>query len=105
MKLKPKEKILLISDALPISYSNQTETVFGGEKIYYDGHRACSKEGTLAGSTLFFDDIYKKIKDFVPFRDFIGYVSKNIAESIGLNIPCKVEKGTDDFVIWDLTNY
>ncbi|MCR4881403.1 MAG: N-acetylglucosamine-6-phosphate deacetylase [bacterium] len=101
LKLKPKEKILLISDALPISYSSQTETIFGGEKIYYDGHRACSKEGTLAGSTLYFDDIYQKIKDFIPFKDFIGYASKNIAESIGLSPKYEVEKGAEDFVIWD----
>ena len=105
LKLKPKEKILLISDALPISYSNQTEAIFGGEKIYYDGKRAASKEGTLAGSTLYFDDIYPKINDFVPFKDFLGFASKNIAKSLEMNISCKVETGSDDFVIWDKKNY
>ena len=105
LKLKPKEKILLISDALPISYSSMKEAVFGGEKIFYDGHKAASIDGTLAGSTLYFDDIYQKIKDIVPFKDFIGFASKNIAESIDLNWNCKVEKGLDDFVIWDKENY
>ena len=36
-RMKPKDKILLISDALPITYSNIKETYFADEKIYYDG--------------------------------------------------------------------
>ena len=103
--LKPKNKIVLISDALPISYSDAREAIFGEEKIYYDGHRAASKEGTLAGSTLFFDDIYKKVSDFITFRDFLGYITKNVMESLNMEALCKVEKGSDDFIIWDKENF
>ena len=58
-KAKPPEKIILISDALPITYSDLKETVFAGEKIYYDGNKATSKEGTIAGSTTLTPDIIK----------------------------------------------
>lgn len=84
LKVKPKEKILFISDSLPISYSEKKEDIFGGQAIFYDGEKACSKNGTLAGSTLFLDDIYKRVSEFVSFRDFIGFASKNIAESLNL---------------------
>ena len=58
-KSKPIDKILLISDALPITYSNLKETVFADEKIYYDGIKATSAQGTIAGSTTLTPDILK----------------------------------------------
>ena len=61
-KTKPKDKIILISDALPITYSSQTETVFADSKIYYDGKQATSKDGTIAGSTTLVPDIIKILK-------------------------------------------
>ncbi len=102
LKIKPKAKILFISDSLPISYSYATEGIFGGQKIFYDGKRATSKEGVLAGSTLFLDDIYKKVSNFIPFKDFIGYTSKNIAESLGMKGFDEVKAGMDfeDTFIW-----
>ena len=48
---KPIDKILLISDCLPITASNQTHTTFADEEIFYDGEKATSKIGVLAGST------------------------------------------------------
>lgn len=59
MKVKPLEKIILISDALPITYSNLKETMFADEIIYYDGVRAASKDGTIAGSTTLVPAIVK----------------------------------------------
>ena len=58
-KTKPLEKILLVSDSLPVTKSNLTETVFGGKEIFYDGEKATSKDGTLAGSTKLLPDIIK----------------------------------------------
>lgn len=60
-KLKPADKIILISDSLPITKSNLTEMVFADEKVYYDGIRATSKDGTLAGSTALIPDIIKRL--------------------------------------------
>ena len=50
-KAKPEDKVILISDALPITYSDLRETTFADSKIYYDGNKATSKDGTIAGST------------------------------------------------------
>lgn len=59
LKSKPTDKVLLISDALPITYSDLKETIFADEKIFYDGDRATSKEGTIAGSTKLIPEIIK----------------------------------------------
>lgn len=58
-RTKPEDKIILISDALPVTHSNIKETYFADEKIYYDGIKATSKDGTLAGSTTLVPDIVK----------------------------------------------
>jgi N-acetylglucosamine-6-phosphate deacetylase len=58
-KTKQMNKILLISDCLPCTHSNIKEFEFAGSKIYFDGEKATSKEGTLAGSTKLLPDIVK----------------------------------------------
>ena len=60
-KAKPKDKIILISDCLPITKSNLKEMIFSDEKVYYDGIKATSKDGTLAGSTALISDIIKRL--------------------------------------------
>ena len=58
-KSKPVNRIILISDALPITYSSKKAAVFADEKIYYDGIKATSANGTIAGSTTLLDKIIK----------------------------------------------
>ncbi len=58
-KSKPEDKVILISDALPITYSNIEETTFADSKIYYDGKSAKSADGTIAGSTMLLPEIIK----------------------------------------------
>lgn len=58
-KTKPLDKILLISDALPIAKSSLTEMIFADEQVFYDGESATSKNGTIAGSTKLLPDIIK----------------------------------------------
>lgn len=58
-KTKQMNKILLVSDCLPCTHSNVSEFNFAGSKIYYNGEKATSKEGTLAGSTKLLPDIAK----------------------------------------------
>jgi len=60
-KTKPTDKILLISDCLPCTKSELKEFVFADEAIYYNGEKATSKEGTLAGSTSLLPDIIKRL--------------------------------------------
>lgn len=58
-KIKPMNKILLVSDCLPCTHSNIKEFNFAGEKVFFDGIKALSKQGTLAGSTKLLPDIIK----------------------------------------------
>lgn len=67
-KSKPTNKVILISDALPITHSDLKETVFADSKIYYDGTRAISSDGTIAGSTMLLDEIVERLKFLNLFK-------------------------------------
>ena len=62
-KAKPIDKIILISDALPITHSEIKEIVFADSKIYYDGKKATSADETIAGSTTLLDGIVERLKN------------------------------------------
>lgn len=61
IKSKPENKILPISDCLPLAYGDKKEMDFCNKKVYYDGKKITSKDGTLAGSSLLVDDILKNL--------------------------------------------
>ena len=67
-KSKHLDKILLISDCLPCTHSEVKEFNFAGSKIYFDGEKAISATGTIAGSTKLLPDIIKILgqKDMFP---------------------------------------
>ena len=67
-KTKSTKKVILISDALPITASNLKETVFADSKIFYDGRTAKSPEGTIAGSTMLLDEIVKQLKNIGLYK-------------------------------------
>ena len=58
----------MISDALPITKSNLRETTFADSKIYYDGEKAKSTDGTIAGSTMLLDEIIERLKSIDLFK-------------------------------------
>lgn len=58
-KTKQMNKIILVSDCLPCTHSDLKEFIFADEKVYFDGEKATSKDGTLAGSTKLLPDIIK----------------------------------------------
>ena len=60
-KSKPLDKIILVSDSLPITKSDKKEMIFAGEKVFYDGVKATSADGTIAGSTTLLPDIIKRL--------------------------------------------
>lgn len=68
LKSKPLDKVLLISDALPIVHSDLKETVFADSKIFYDGSKATSVDGTIAGSTMLLDEIVDRVEDLGLFK-------------------------------------
>ena len=68
LKSKPDSKVILISDALPITHSDIKETTFADSKIFYDGKKATSKDGTIAGSTMLLDEIIERLKALNLFK-------------------------------------
>ena len=58
-KSKPSDKVILVSDCLPCTRSELKEFVFADHKVFYNGVKATSKEGTLAGSTVLLPNIVK----------------------------------------------
>lgn len=68
LKSKPLDKVLLISDALPIVHSDLKETVFADSRIFYDGSKAMSADGTIAGSTMLLDEIVERVENLGLFK-------------------------------------
>ena len=83
-KSKPLDKIILISDSLPCTnyphplregkqllasdrdvVAGCYEFTFADEKVYYDGIKATSKEGTIAGSTTMIPKIIKRLMNTI----------------------------------------
>lgn len=58
-KSKPEDKVILVSDSLPITYSDLKEATFADSVICYDGEKATSANGTIAGSTKLLPEIIK----------------------------------------------
>lgn len=79
-KSKPKDKVILVSDSLPIAKSSQKETSFAGSTIYYDGKKATSKDGTIAGSTTVLNEIIKHLAENNPdnFETYVKMASDNL---------------------------
>lgn len=82
-KAKPADKILLVSDCLSCTKSDLKEFDFAGQHIYYNGLKAASKDGTLAGSTTLLPDIIKLLVSKNMFnKQFIenSYIYHNLAD-------------------------
>lgn len=87
---KTKDKVILISDCLPCTKSDLKEFTFADEKVYYDGTKATSKDGTLAGSTALLPDIIKRL------------AKQNLFNPEYINNPYKYHNiNLDGFVEWD----
>lgn len=88
LKVKPINKIILISDALPITYSDIKETVFADSPIYYDGIKATSKDGTIAGSTTLVPQIIQRLIKLNLFN--MQYIN-NVYNYLGISLNGSVE--------------
>ncbi|MBQ4115294.1 hypothetical protein IJD34_07820 [bacterium] len=86
LKSKPVDKVILVSDSLPITASDISEMVFADSKIYYDGKKATSSDGTIAGSTMLLDEIVERLKVLGLFKP--EYI-ENAWHYHGLNIQYK----------------
>lgn len=90
-KSKPADKILLVSDSLPFAGTAPSPLagegrgegsfiMFAGEKIFYDGEKATSATGTIAGSTAILNEIVKRLslKNPDKFTDYVKMASDNL---------------------------
>ncbi len=78
-KQKPLEKILLISDALPLAHSNKKEFKFARQTIYNENGKLVNSEGIFAGSSMLLCDIVKNLadKNILTFETAIKTASSN----------------------------
>jgi len=85
-QMKPENRIILVSDALPIAHSDLKSVVFCGKNIYEGGK---DKDGTLAGSSLFLDEIAQNLIDKKLFSaegvEKAGFY--NVIEHLKLDCP------------------
>lgn len=91
-KIKPENKIILVSDSLPIAQSNLKELDFAGQKVFYDGKKATSAEGTIAGSTEVLNKIVQRLslKDSSSFEKYAKMASDNLYEYHGIKLNGRV---------------
>ncbi len=86
-KSKPKNKIMLISDALPVAHSKNETDTFMGQELYQKDGCARTKNGTLAGCAIFVFEIIKRLvkNGFLTVEEAFLMGSKNVADNLGLN--------------------
>lgn len=80
---KPENKIILVSDSLPLAGGgNDSSYIFAGKEIFYDGKKATSANGTIAGSTAVLDEIVRRLalKDPENFEKYVKMASDNLYE-------------------------
>ena len=78
-KLKSLDKILLISDALPLAHCDKPEQIFAGQTIYNRDGKLVNKYGVFAGSSMLLCDIVKNLADnnILKIEDAIKCASSN----------------------------
>lgn len=78
-KQKDLDKILLISDALPLAHSNKKEHNFAGQMIYNENGKLVNKDGVFAGSSLLLCDIVKNLadKNIMTLKNAVNAASSN----------------------------
>lgn len=78
-KQKPLDKILLISDALPLSHCDKTQMNFASQLIYNKNGNLVNKDGVFAGSSMLLFDIIRNLvkSDLLSFENAIKCASSN----------------------------
>ena len=79
-RTKPLSKIILISDALPITESSLSYMEFCSKQIFLKEGKAVDAAGTMAGSTTFVSDIIKRLvkENLLDLRTAVSMASSNI---------------------------
>ncbi|QIB27599.1 N-acetylglucosamine-6-phosphate deacetylase [Caloranaerobacter azorensis] len=105
VKVKGKDKIVLISDAMMATGLEDGEYEIGGQKVYVKRGVARLSDGSLAGSTLTLNKaVYNMVNTVnIPLQDAVRMASLNPAKVIGISDKKgSIEIGKDaDLIIFD----
>ncbi len=108
-RVKPKDKLVLITDSMEAAGCPDGEYAIAGQKVFVLNGRALNVEGALAGSTL---DLFTALKNFMRFcnislEEALPAATSNPAKMIGLYSSCgEIASGkrADIIVIGDKRN-
>ena len=104
VKVKPKDKIILISDALEGAHSKKDHFFMNGIRVNIADGMAKNQNGTLAGSINFVSDVAKRLveKTKITFADFIRFSSVNPSKNLGIEKRYQLKQNSKpNFMIWD----
>ena len=104
IKNKPKDKIILITDAMRAKSLADGISELGGQTVIVKNGEARLQNGTLAGSVLKMNDAVKNmvLKCGVNFTDAIDFATINPANNLGLKGYGKIQTGyVADFTVLD----
>lgn len=104
-KMKGKDKIVLVTDAMEAKHLDDGVYELGGQKVTVRGKEARLDSGTLAGSTLYMNEAIRnaiKVLD-LSIEDAVDLATKNPAINLGIfDKKGSIKEGKDaDFVIVD----
>lgn len=104
-KTKPKDKIILVTDAMMAAGLNDGEYSLAGQKVLVKDGKATLESGSLAGSTLRMNKAVKNFKEKVGVKleDAVYIASYSPAKLLGVeNKKGSLEVGKDaDIIIFD----
>ncbi len=104
LRSKPIDKVIFVSDSLPLNEAEEDFMEFGSHEIFKAGTKAVNNEGVMAGSLMFLDQSFKVLKAHLnlDFSKFIKYASQNVAQNLGLNNIGYIKQGNiADLVLWN----
>ena len=104
VKNKPKDKMILITDAMRAKGLPDGISELGGQTVIVKNGEARLQTGTLAGSVLKMNDAVKNmvLKCGVNFTDAIDFATINPANNLGLKGYGKIQTGyVADFTVLD----
>lgn len=104
IKNKPKDRIILITDAMRAKGLPDGVSELGGQTVIVKNGEARLTNGTLAGSVLKMNDAVKNmvLKCGVPFTDAIDFATINPAANLGLKGYGAIAQGyAADFTVLD----
>ena len=87
VKCKPKNRLVLVTDAIRAKGLGDGESELGGQKVYVKNGEARLADGVLAGSVLHMNVAVRNLmeKAGVPFEDAVDAATYNPACNLGLD--------------------